>query len=89
MIIRLLRLGVWQGDEGSENGAVKRAETDGTGKALQIEQFLNSKKPKHFGRLLSHFAHFRRCIGSMLDCSVGIVKSFQKELCIRQVDLIV
>lgn len=66
--------------------AGKEAEADGAGKALQIERFLDSKKPRHLGWLL---AHFRHCIERILDCSVGIVKPFQKELCIHHVDLIV
>ena len=62
-------------------GWIAGKEADGAGKALQIESFLDSKKLRHLGRLL---AHFRRCIERILDCSIGIVKPFQKELCIRQ-----
>ncbi len=38
IIIWLLRLGVWRGDEGNEKGGAKDADADSAGEALQIDR---------------------------------------------------
>lgn len=65
-----------EGDEGGENGTVEKAESDGSGKASQIDHFLDALVPRRLWRLT---AHFHLVVGDILGQFVETVKPFQIE----------